>query len=105
MPEPAKKTAAGLIAMVVLTAVVVLIAVVLTAIAMLAVAMMLAVMVMLVISTTWPGRRKCHALRMPATSRCIIVEGSGAGMPLTAALATMPRALPLRESLRQRDRH
>lgn len=99
MPEPAKKTAAGLIAMVVLTAVVV------TAIAMLAVVMMLAVMVMLVISTTWPGRRKCHALRMPVKSRCIIVAGSRAGMLLTAALATIPRALPLRESLRQRDRH
>jgi hypothetical protein len=58
MPEPAKKAATGLMP-----------AVVFTAITVLAVMVMLTVMGMLVTSlilTTWPGRRKCHALRMPA---------------------------------------
>jgi mannose-6-phosphate isomerase-like protein (cupin superfamily) len=54
--------------------------VVFTAITVLAVMVMLTVMGMLVTSlilTTWPGRRKCHALRMPAKRRRIIVISPG----------------------------
>jgi hypothetical protein len=64
MPEPAKKAFTGLMPMVVLTVIV-----------------MLAVMAMLwtsLVLTTWPGRRKCHDLRMPANRPCIIGAGSQA---------------------------
>jgi hypothetical protein len=97
MPEPAEKAAAGLMSVVVFTA-----------ITALAIMVMLTVMGMLVTSlilTTWPGRRKCHALRMPAKRRRIIVAGSQAGLPLTTALATLQTVLQLRGSPRQRDRH
>jgi hypothetical protein len=97
MPEPAKKAFTGLMPMVVLTVT-----------AMLAVMAMLTVMVMLGASlmlTTWPGRRKCHDLRMPANRPCSIVAGSQAAMQLTITLQTLPRALPPYESPRQRDRH
>lgn len=91
MPEPAKKAFTGLMPMV-----------------MLPVMAMPTVMVMRRTSlmlTTWPGRRKCHDLRMPANRPCMIVAGSQAAMQLTITLQTLPRALPPRESPRQRDRH
>jgi hypothetical protein len=91
MPEPAKKAFTGLMPMAVSTL-----------IAMPTVMVMLGTSLMF---TTWPGRRKCHDLRMPANRPCIIVAGSQAAMQLTITLQTLPRALPPRESPRQRDRH
>jgi hypothetical protein len=65
MPEPAKKAFTGLMPMVVVFTVIV----------------MFTVMEMLgssLVLTTWPGRRKCHDLRMPANRPCIIGAGSQA---------------------------
>jgi hypothetical protein len=70
MPEPAKKAFTGLMPMVVLT-----VTVMLPVMAMPTVMVMRRTSLML---TTWPGRRKCHDLRMPANRPCIIGAGSQA---------------------------
>jgi hypothetical protein len=73
MPEPAKKAITWLMPNMVFTAIVMLV--------MPAVMVMLGTSLML---TTWPGRRKCHDLRMPANRPCIIVAGSQAARQFTS---------------------